>query len=324
MDRLEHQEPTWFWSNKIIFELPIDNNAKLIYIYLCRLAGKGHTTYPSYSTIGEKCSIKSRTTIKKAIDALMEAGLLDYRPRMSKEGDRSSNIYTIYDEPNEKVIKKFKAQNASRETAKGLPEEVDKGRPSHELPCPDNGQGSSLNEQPCPPDDPPEPDNGQPYVQNLDNRSPLDGHKEYLSKNRSFKNQSVNQDGQTDHSKLFQQIGLDRIHHTEQIGYVRSTLSDLLQTGRIGKLHLTQTEIHAAIDNLTPEIIDAVLDRFLNQVAQGRVPRPMDYLKTCFLTAGRDTALQKKAGPADKDHTPTYDMAEYVDLSMRRLLESEG
>lgn len=196
MDTLEHKETTWFWSNKIIFELPIDSNAKLVYIFLCRIAGKSHNAYPSYSTIGKKCGIKSRTTIKKAINTLMEAGLLDYRTRMSKEGDKSSNVYTLYDEPNEKVIRKYHTLNHSGAEKCS----------AHEATI-----GSPLNEQPCPPDEQPPTDNGLPSVQNLDNPSPLNEHNQSLSKNRSFKNQSINQDRQTDTHELqnlFETIGI--------------------------------------------------------------------------------------------------------------------
>lgn len=310
MDTLEHKETTWFWSNKIIFELPIDSNAKLVYIFLCRIAGKSHNAYPSYSTIGKKCGIKSRTIIKKAINTLMEAGLLDYRTRMSKEGDKSSNVYTLYDEPNEKVIRKYHTLNHSGAEKCS----------AHEATI-----GGPLNEQPCPPDEQPPTYNGLPSVQNLDNPSPLNEHNQSLSKNRSFKNQSINQDRQTDTHELqnlFETIGMPRLKHAAQIQVIESALTDLLQNGRAGKKVYPREEIAATLQNLTVEKIDAALDRWEGQSKKRSIPSPYEYIKTCLFAAGKEVFVQQPdALPDFSGRTaPTYDLDEFVQMSMDRLM----
>lgn len=329
MDTLEHKEPTWFWSNKIIFELPIDNNAKLVYIFLCRISGKSHTAYPSYSTIKKKCSIKSSTTIKKAIDALMAAGLLDYRTRTSKDGDKGSNVYTLYDEPNEKVIRKFHALNNS-DFKKCSALNTNKGDTSDGLPNSEFGQGSPLNEQPYPPDEQPPTNNGLPPVQNLDYPIPLNGHNQSLSNSRSFKNQSINRDGQTDAHELqnfFESVGVYQLEHTAQIPLVKAVLSDLLQTGRVGKAVYPEDEMAAILKTLTSEKIDAALDRYAGQAQKRKIPSPFEYIKTCVFTAGREKFNSaQEVLPHNNGRVPTYDMDEYTRLSMERLMgdQKEG
>jgi len=92
------EKKNWFYSYNMIFEQPISEHAKIVYLYLCRCADSEGQAFPSYNTIAEKCSI-SRSTAIRAIKELKEAGLLSVEQRIEADGSLTSNLYTIYDEP---------------------------------------------------------------------------------------------------------------------------------------------------------------------------------------------------------------------------------
>lgn len=92
------EKKNWFYSYNMIFEQPISEHAKIVYLYLCRCADSEGQAFPSYNTIAEKCSI-SRSTAIRAIKELKEAGLLSVEQRIEADGSLTSNLYTIHDEP---------------------------------------------------------------------------------------------------------------------------------------------------------------------------------------------------------------------------------
>ena len=152
-----------------------------------------------------------------------------------------------------------------------------------------------------------------------------DGHEVYPIKNTHLKNtQSIYPDGPTEPLNILKNFGFENIRHSGQLDYVKTALSDLLRTGRIGKSRVPPQEVQSALVNLTPEIVDTVLDRFLGQLAKEQVPRPLEYLKSCFLSAGRDASLKKSAGSSTARDKQSFDVKKYTDLSMKRLLEWEG
>ena len=72
-----HRRRDFFADYDIIFELPISNNAKLVYLYLCRCADKGtEETFPSRRNVADNCGIKSVRTVDKVIRELTAAGLI--------------------------------------------------------------------------------------------------------------------------------------------------------------------------------------------------------------------------------------------------------
>src|SRR3990172_6366571 len=66
----------YFKSPDCIFELPLSKNAKFICLYLCRRADRDGFSFPSLQRIGKDCSIKSKTTVEKAVKELVKAGLV--------------------------------------------------------------------------------------------------------------------------------------------------------------------------------------------------------------------------------------------------------
>lgn len=100
MNRIRKKErKNWFYSYNMIFDQPLSEHAKLVYIYLCRCADDEGQAFPSHSTIAQKCSIKSRQTVINAIAELENIGLLTKVKRTRKDKGRTSNLYTIYDAP---------------------------------------------------------------------------------------------------------------------------------------------------------------------------------------------------------------------------------
>jgi len=93
------ERKNWFYSYDMIFEQPISAYAKVIYVYLCRCADSDGKSFPSHQTIGLKCSIKSRQTVINAIKQLEQIGLLEKEIRFTDKGGQTSNLYFIYDTP---------------------------------------------------------------------------------------------------------------------------------------------------------------------------------------------------------------------------------
>ena len=134
LDSIKRNKRDFFFSYNMIFDLPIEEHAKIVYLCLCRYADSDNQSFPSHLTIGSRCGIKSRTTVKKAIDTLMEVGLLDYITRTDKKtGGQSSNLYTIYDEPDEEVKEKYARLHQDTKKA------PDKPHSAAIPPCPADG-----------------------------------------------------------------------------------------------------------------------------------------------------------------------------------------
>ncbi|NIQ17156.1 MAG: hypothetical protein GTO02_23075 [Candidatus Dadabacteria bacterium] len=103
--------PNW------VFGLGLSAYALLILMYFCRRADKNGWLFPSLNRIGKDCSIKSRTTVSKAIEELQSMDLIR---KMPSHSPGRSNRYKLSSSIIETVI-------------------TDKT----------NKQPGSLNEQPC-------------------------------------------------------------------------------------------------------------------------------------------------------------------------------
>jgi len=86
----------WFWDSNCIFDLGLSCYAIVVRLYLARCAGEKRVAWPSLSNIAAHCGI-SRKTAKKAVDELVERGLLAKEARITELGDYTSNIYTLKD-----------------------------------------------------------------------------------------------------------------------------------------------------------------------------------------------------------------------------------
>ena len=88
-------ETGFFQSPNCIFDVKdLNINEKMCYLYLCRLADKEMTSFPSYSTMAEKMSV-SRPTAIKSIKSLEEKGYVIVERRRIDKDRNLSNIYTV-------------------------------------------------------------------------------------------------------------------------------------------------------------------------------------------------------------------------------------
>ena len=68
--------------------------AKSVLIYLKDHANKQGTCWPGINTIAEGLSL-SRSTVKRALDDLVKAGLVEKSSRWRENGSLTSNFYRI-------------------------------------------------------------------------------------------------------------------------------------------------------------------------------------------------------------------------------------
>jgi len=68
--------------------------AKAVYIYLKDHANKQGTCWPGINTIASGVSL-SRSTVKRALDDLIKAGLVEKSSRWRGNGSLTSNLYQI-------------------------------------------------------------------------------------------------------------------------------------------------------------------------------------------------------------------------------------
>ena len=72
----------------------LSHRAKLVYIYLKDHADKDGTCWPGINTIAAGVSL-SRSTVKRALEDLVRAGLVTKERRWRGNGSLTSNLYQI-------------------------------------------------------------------------------------------------------------------------------------------------------------------------------------------------------------------------------------
>lgn len=89
----------WYWIDNAVldqFGERIGPIGLAIYNVLARWSNSDRQSYPSVSTIAKVLSI-SQTSARKYLGVLEESGLVKCEPRVSEDGDPSSNAYTLMD-----------------------------------------------------------------------------------------------------------------------------------------------------------------------------------------------------------------------------------
>ena len=93
--KFQYQEPFTTVDTAVLMNETIGKYEKLTYVILCAFASnKDNTCYPSYQTIAKKTGCSRRKTILN-INALVEIGLVEKAERVNKNGENTSNLYTI-------------------------------------------------------------------------------------------------------------------------------------------------------------------------------------------------------------------------------------
>ena len=72
----------------------LSHRAKAVYIYLKDHSNKEGACWPGIKTIASGVSL-SRSTVKRALDDLMRAGLVEKSRRWRENGSLSSNLYLV-------------------------------------------------------------------------------------------------------------------------------------------------------------------------------------------------------------------------------------
>ena len=87
-------QKNWFFSPDALFEQRVSCIAKLVYLYLCRMAKADASSYPSRKRIAAMCGC-SLTSLRRAVCELAESQLLVKNPRYRDNGGQSSNLYCV-------------------------------------------------------------------------------------------------------------------------------------------------------------------------------------------------------------------------------------
>lgn len=82
-----------FYSS-IYHDQALPSRARLVYMYLQDRANKDGACWPAINTIARDTKL-SRSTVKRALRDLIDAGYLDKRCRFRENGSCSSNTYRI-------------------------------------------------------------------------------------------------------------------------------------------------------------------------------------------------------------------------------------
>ena len=85
---------TLAYYDSIYQDTELGPRAKAVYIYLKDHANKEGTCWPGIKTIAAGVSL-SRSTVKRALDDLAKAGLVEKSSRWRENGSLSSNLYKV-------------------------------------------------------------------------------------------------------------------------------------------------------------------------------------------------------------------------------------
>ena len=77
-----------------IYASDLSHRAKSVYMYLKDRADSEGRCWPAIKTISKELNL-SRSTVKRALDDLCQAGLLTKENRWRENGGRTSNLYRI-------------------------------------------------------------------------------------------------------------------------------------------------------------------------------------------------------------------------------------
>lgn len=113
---------------------------------------------------------------------------------------------------------------------------------------------------------------------------------------------------------------LSQIRHQEATPWMRDTIANLWLTRRIGRELVPVEIIRSALSALTPQVLDTVIERVGRQSGKGEIAQRVPYVQRAILNAGQDMQMAKWA---KTDKEPTYDIKDYIDFSMQRLLEEK-
>ncbi len=78
-----------------IYDSDLSHRARTVYMYLKDRAGSQMTCWPAIPTIARDLNL-SRSTVKRALEDLYQAGWLEKESRWRENGSHSSNLYRLH------------------------------------------------------------------------------------------------------------------------------------------------------------------------------------------------------------------------------------
>lgn len=92
--RLGKEDDTLAYYETIYKDQELGHRAKAVYIYLKDHVNKEGTCWPGINAISSGVSL-SRSTVKRALDDLARAGLVEKSSRWRENGSLTSNLYRV-------------------------------------------------------------------------------------------------------------------------------------------------------------------------------------------------------------------------------------
>lgn len=77
-----------------LYKSDVPHRAKLVYLYLFDRMDKERMAWPAIGTMAKELSL-SRSTVKRALDDLEQAALIQIKPHCRGNGSATSNRYCI-------------------------------------------------------------------------------------------------------------------------------------------------------------------------------------------------------------------------------------
>ena len=95
--KIKTDNEAWFFSHPIVLDMEISAQAKLVYIFFCRMANKAGMCFPSRKLIGKACSI-GQTKVTDTLRELKSMGLIKRTAQFRPENKgQTSNMYTVFE-----------------------------------------------------------------------------------------------------------------------------------------------------------------------------------------------------------------------------------
>ncbi|MBI5866935.1 MAG: helix-turn-helix domain-containing protein [candidate division Zixibacteria bacterium] len=91
---LKDDRDPWFWCDNRLLDAGLSVRAIGVYCVLARYADKSRRSFPGIRRIARTLQIGSASVLR-AIDELVEGGLVKKTPRFDPSGDRTSHLYRL-------------------------------------------------------------------------------------------------------------------------------------------------------------------------------------------------------------------------------------
>ena len=142
------------------------------------------------------------------------------------------------------------------------------------------------------------------------------------SPKKETERKGTEEEDETELNQLFDAMGIERLKRCELAEPLKTVIADLWRTRRIGKNAVSRQTVKKALSCLSPELLEAIFDKFDRQAKKRQIAFPTDYIKALILNTPQDVALvrlaQQNSGAVSQDGL-SFDINEFVRLSLEKL-----